>query len=417
MIKNYNNYINKEDEIVTEKLEINLKKLIDKVKEKIQLAKSSVIYSSVTYDDKLIKVNDNYYALFFTTDESEKKQYAIGKVKITGNKKKTIKKGGKEHIIYTYKLLSVSPKLHSPEKVDDEGNTVKGEEPVYKLYKTELGETKLLGTSQVNGFYLYADEKTDKDLDGILKRFDLLKEPQAQEPIDTSKLEIGNIYKTEKDGQKVKLGILAKQEDGQFLVKDMETKKVFPMKKIKNPKLSGDLGEKYDDIFDGFKLTTIKESDDYIKASPDDKIKFIQNKAKKLKEFKEHISKNILNYKSDGGEFYDSITKMRNSINGILSNYNSHINSLNKVEEPKEEKDESKEDIEMKDKIKTSEAQGAEVKTKIQNEESEVKKPRKQNPAKKQAPAGSTTVTQKVPEEAPMESVEQIRFRKFNNIK
>jgi len=437
MITNYNNYINKEDEIIKEKLEINLKKLIDTVKEKINLAKSSVVYSNVTYDNKPIKVGDNYYALFTTTDDKDEPQYSIGKVEIKDKVEKTLKTGGKNHTVYVYKLLSLDPKLLGQVKTttDESGKQVPvlnkdgkevREKVEYKLYKTDLGEKKLLGTNQINGFYLYANDKTSKDLGDILKRFNLEGQPNVQEPIDTSNVEVGNIYSVEYKGKTAKFGVLAKNDD-QFNVTDMdsETNNVFWIKNIKIIKLLGDLYEKYKEKFDKFKLDNFTNADEYTKLPEEEKIKYIENKGKKLQEFRDHIIKNILNYGKEGDEFYDQMNSIKNNTKGILENYKKRIKQLKKSTKKDTEVPVDDEAQVQIDAIDKSEAQAKPLQAKAQAEkEAKAKKlgdtgkPKetvKKNPIKqKKTPTGTPESDMVKEPQKELVQQESFKFKKFS---
>lgn len=361
MIKSYNNYINRDKELIREKVEINISDLVNKVKDKTEEVKSTIVYSSMTTDGKPVKTKNEYYALFYIEKDGNERQYTIGYVRI----KKSIKKKLEEDkifIVYEYELIDVDPLLQGT-KLEQ-----------YRLYKTKKGSEKLLGTKQINGYYLYSEKPSD--INTLLERYGLIEEDKLEsQTVETKDIKVGNVYEiTSSKGGIIKLVVLG-IKDGEISGRDFENKQDITnlkLKNVKNPKLISTIDEYIKPKLNKHYIDNWKKSKDFINLNKKEKIEFMNNKINILEKYRKYMNK-MTNVKYNTTELepdiINEINKLRNTISKVVNNIKVKIKKIsgdvsNKPVEEIDDRTETKEEKDKKEKIKKTENKAKEVQPK-----------------------------------------------------
>jgi hypothetical protein len=368
MITTYDKYI------IQEKVEINIKDLVDKIKEEINKTKSAIIYSTITKDGEPVKVDGEYYALFYTenTDSKHDYFYTIGEVKILKKIEKSIEGSDKKTTAFVFKILSIDPFLEGKEKISD-----------YKIYKSNKAKIKL-GSNEITGFYLYSQEKTGADVKTLLKRYGL--KGKSQDEKESNDIEVGSVYEvTNSKGNRVKIGVF-NIEDGEITGRDFDNKndiKNLKIKNIKNPKYVGTLFDILNPIQQELEFKNWVNSPEYKKLSNEEKISFIKEKIEKLNKLLGYTTGSMNSRNPENNislDVKEDIKALRKSIKDKISVFNKRINALKKVEseskpkEPKEDVTETPEEKEVKKEIKDADNKAKEVQTDIQKPKKTVNK-------------------------------------------
>jgi len=379
MITTYDKYL------IQEKVDINIKDLVKKIKEETNKTKSAIIYSTITKDNQPVKVDGEYYALFYTEDPNSKDErfYTIGKLKIVKKIEKSIEgTPDKKTTAFIFKTLSIQPILEGKEKVTD-----------YKIYKSNKAKIKL-GDNEITGFYLYNEQKSGGDIKTLLKRYGLKGKPQDTK--EHEDVEVGGVYEiTNSKGNRVKVGVF-NIVNGEITGRDFENKNDITNLKVKNvkdPKYVGTLYDVLNPIQQDLEIKKWEKSDEYTKLSNEDKISFIKKNIEKLDKILSYTkdamnSRNVENNISL--DVKEDIKALRKSVKDKISAFNKRINDIKKIisnskpVEPKEDVTETSEEKEVKKEVKDIENKAKEVQTDIQKPK--VKKQQKTEEKPKQEP-------------------------------
>jgi hypothetical protein len=298
MITRYNDYINKDTEIVTEKIDISIKKLLSLAKEKMSEVTKSIIYNSITADKQPVKIGNEYYAVFYLTSDPD--FLRVGKIKIENIVEKKKQDSDKTYKVFKYKKRSIESPLEGTQLRD------------YKLLVSEKSTDKL-STGEITGFYLYKEEIKNNEIPEIIKRYGYNKEESQK--VETE-LKPGNIYEiTNSKGDKVELTIYKIDDKGILTGYDYNNNQKYDnykVKNIKDAKLKGSVYDKYDEKLKNLYIDSWKNEPAYKNLRKrDDKIKFIEAKKDEVTKLKDQMKQ------FSGNE---EITKLVKRADGVLQN-------------------------------------------------------------------------------------------------
>jgi len=418
MITTYNKYVNKE--ILLEKVELNINQFVKKIKEETTRSKSAVVYSTITADGEPVIIDGEYYALFYTTvpvpsniNKSGVDQpkgdpfYTIGIVKITGEKTKTLMGTDRETTVYTFKLLKITNILTDRTKLSD-----------YTLYKSEKAKVKF-DSDEVNGFYLYKEEKTGGDVKSILKRYGLAgKDVQVSDP---NEIEVGSVYEiTNSKGNRVKVAIF-NITNGEITGRDFENKIDYNNTKVKNiidPKYINTLFDVFNSKQEELEKKNWKKSEEFTKLNSEEKIKFIQEKIDNLNKIMMYTEASMNSRNKENNislDVKEDIKSLRKSVSEKIKRFNDTMTAINnetaKKSKPVEEVEDTTatpEEQVQRDATDEMDKTAQKLQTKAQGEkELKAKKKVVKKPIKQQK-----TITEPQPEKAQLAPVAE-NYKKF----